>query len=308
MSGTLPVAIFHEGCPKHLKASVESAQRYNERVILLGNEANKHIADEWYDCAALDLSRYDEFKKVFVNYSTYTDFFATIVFKRYFATYAIMEKLGFDRIIIAESDLYTCVDYSTLSFLDDAYAMVSTVSGQEENYGWTSCCHCSYWTKEALNDFLDFCVKSYTTDNELLIEKWNYHLKRREAGGVCDMTLAYLWAKDKPGVLNSALILDGGTIDQNICDRANYSEDEYLYNNFAKLKRYKFKKDANGIKQPFLIKKDKTLVQVYSIHCSGRGKACLPYLDRNYFLVCLAEVFTLVKMKLGEMKNRLRKG
>lgn len=70
----IPVVIFHVGCPEHLPYSVQSAQRWNERVILLGDEANRNVAGEWFDHEKLDLTRYNEFLKVFENYSTYTDF------------------------------------------------------------------------------------------------------------------------------------------------------------------------------------------------------------------------------------------
>ena len=40
----IPVVIFHVGCPEHLPYSVQSAQRWNERVILLGDEANRNVA------------------------------------------------------------------------------------------------------------------------------------------------------------------------------------------------------------------------------------------------------------------------
>lgn len=70
----IPVVIFHVGCPEHLPYSVQSAQRWNERVILLGDEANRKVAGEWFDHEKLDLTRYNEFLKVFENYSTYTDF------------------------------------------------------------------------------------------------------------------------------------------------------------------------------------------------------------------------------------------
>ena len=45
----IPVVIFHVGCPEHLPYSVQSAQRWNERVILLGDEANRNVAREWFD-------------------------------------------------------------------------------------------------------------------------------------------------------------------------------------------------------------------------------------------------------------------
>lgn len=301
----IPVVIFHEGCPKHLSYSVKSAERYNERVILLGNEENKHVAREWYDSADLDLTEYEEFKQVFVNYSTYTDFFALICFKRYFLYYELMKKMEFDRIIVAESDLYNCADYSKIPSLQKVYAMVSTTEGQEKNYGWSSCCHCSCWTREALADFLDFCRRTFENNREPLLEKWNYHKEHGLAGGVCDMTLVYLWSKDKPQVLNSATVFDGGTIDQNLCDKANYSEDEYQYNNFFKIKKYVFKKDEEGNRIPYLVKKNKELVKVYSVHCSGRGKAAIAKFDKGYFAICAAQAAALFKMKAGGIKNRL---
>ena len=92
----IPVVIFHVGCPEHLPYSVQSAQRWNERVILLGDEANRNVAGEWFDHEKLDLTRYNEFLKVFENYSTYTDFFAQICFKRYFLYYELMKELDFD--------------------------------------------------------------------------------------------------------------------------------------------------------------------------------------------------------------------
>lgn len=301
----IPVVIFHQGCPKHLPYSVSSAERHNKRVILLGDEANKHVAKEWFDSSRLGLDRYKEFEKVFVNYSTYSDFFSLICFKRYFLYFELMKELGFERIMVAESDLYNCADYSTIPTLHDAYAMVSTTEGQDKNYGWSSCCHCSYWTREALDDFLIFCQNTFEKNRALLEEKWNFHKEHSLAGGVCDMTLVYLWMKDKPNVLNSALVFDGGTIDQNLCDRANYTANEYKYNSFAKIKKYVIKKDAGGMRYPYLETVDGSLVKVYAIHCSGRGKAALAAFDKSYGAVCMSQLLALLKMRIGSLKAKL---
>lgn len=303
----IPVIIFHEGCPVHLPYSVRSAEKYNNNVILLGNEDNRQVAKRWYDAGKLNLDRYNEFCKVFKNYSTYSDFFALICFKRYFLYYELMKEMNYDRVIVAESDLYNCANYSEIPSLQTAYAMVSTVAGQEMNYGWSSCCHCSLWTREALDDFLGFCERTYRDNSELLLEKWEYHQKRKDVGGVCDMTLAYLWSKDNDKVINSARIFDGGTIDQNLCDRANYTDTEYQYNNIAKIKKYVLKKDDNGEKRPYLVKQDGSLVKVYSIHCSGRAKAAIQYFDKSYQGVVFSQVMALLKMRLGAVKNKLLK-
>lgn len=301
----IPVVIFHVGCPEHLPYSVHSAQSWNERVILLGDEANRHVAREWFDHEKLDLTRYNEFLKVFENYSTYTDFFAQICFKRYFLYYELMKELDFDRILVAESDLYNCADYSSIPWLKNAYAMVSTVDGQDRDYGWSSCCHCSYWTRQALDDFLNFCQETFKNNKELLLKKWNYHKERGLAGGVCDMTLVYLWSKDNPRVLNSAKVFDGGTIDQNLCDRVNFSENEYKYNSFAGIKKYVIKKDPSGKSEPYLVRTDGTLVKVFAIHCSGRAKSAIKAFDKSYVAVCASQLVSQLKIRLGGIKNRL---
>lgn len=303
----IPVVIFHVGCPEHLPYSVHSAERWNDRVILLGDEANRHVAKEWFDADKLNLTRYNEFLKVFENYSTYTDFFAQICFKRYFLYYELMKEFDFDRLLVAESDLYNCADYSSIPSLKNAYAMVSTTEGQENNYGWSSCCHCSYWTREALDDFLNFCQNTFSDNKELLLKKWDYQREHGLLGGVCDMTLVYLWSRDNDRVLNSAKIFDGGTIDQNLCDRVNYTEDEYRYNNVAKIKKYVIKSDESGRRQPYLVKKDGTQVRVFAIHCSGRAKSAIKAFDRSYAAVCLSQAGALLKMKLGGLKNKLIK-
>ncbi len=301
----IPVVIFHAGCPEHLPYSVHSAEKYNKRVILLGDDANRTVAKEWFDYEKLNLDRYNGFLKMFENYSTYTDFFAEICFKRYFLYYELMKELNFDRIMVAESDLYNCADYSSIPSLDKAYAMVSTTSGQDKDYGWSSCCHCSYWTKAALDDFLTFCEETFRDNKELLLEKWNYQKEHNLAGGVCDMTLVYLWSKDNDKVLNSAKVFDGGTIDQNLCDRVNFTDYEYKYNSVAGIKKYVLKKDADGNKLPYLVRQDGTLVRVFAIHCSGRAKTAIKAFDRSYAAVCMSQMKAQIKIKLGALKGKL---
>ena len=303
----VPVIIFHEGCPKHLPYSVKSAERYNERVILLGNEENRHVAKEHLDTKSLDLTRYKEFEKVFVNYSTYTEFFNLICFKRYFLIYETMKKLGLSCAVMAESDLYNCANYSEIPALKNAYAMVSTTANQESNFGWSSCCHCSFWTLESLDNFLDFCQETFASNRELLKQKWDYHQANNLAGGVCDMTLVYLWSRNNPRVLNSAKLIDGCTIDQNICDPVNFESDEYRYNKLCRIKKYKIKKDAAGKKELFLVKQNGELVKVYSVHCSGRGKEALMRFDKGYGSVCFAMAMALIRVRLGAIKNKLLK-
>ena len=106
-------------------------------------------------------------------------------------------------------------------------------------------------------------------------------------------------------MLNSAKVFDGGTIDQNLCDRVNFTDYEYKYNSVAGIKKYVLKKDADGNKLPYLVRRDGTLVRVFAIHCSGRAKTAIKAFDRSYAAVCMSQMKAQIKIKLGALKGRL---
>jgi hypothetical protein len=58
-------------------------------------------------------------------------------------------------------------------------------------------------------------------------EKWDWHRTTGTAGGVCDMTMLYLWAQNRNDVVNFASPLGGGVFDYNINSAENTQSGEY---------------------------------------------------------------------------------
>jgi hypothetical protein len=132
---------------------------------------------------------------------------------------------------LLDGDIVTFADYSEQvysNFSNDYIAALMTTKNQD-NSRWVSSPHFSYWTLEALEDFTNFCIEAYSNKNILdkLEEKYQGHIENNKPGGICDMTLLYLWSKDNPKVANPTRVMNNMTLDININSSTNYLEDEY---------------------------------------------------------------------------------
>ena len=45
----LPIIIFHIGNQKYLELTINQVQKYNNEVILIGDEHNKHLCENHYN-------------------------------------------------------------------------------------------------------------------------------------------------------------------------------------------------------------------------------------------------------------------
>lgn len=51
-------------------------------------------------------------------------------------------------------------------------------------------------TITTLKEFINFCIEIYENRKELLLEKWNAHKDYILPGGICEMSLLYLWIRE----------------------------------------------------------------------------------------------------------------
>jgi len=110
----------------------------------------------------------------------------------------------------------------------------------------------------------------YSHHKERLKEKHRYHLANSIKGGVCDMTLLYLWSKGKENVFNTCKANDGEAFDHCIGQSSNYYDNEYKYNSILHVKKVKF---LNGVPYCFTEKGDK--VRMLVLHCQGSTKTVM---------------------------------
>jgi hypothetical protein len=268
---------YHEGNQEYLKYAILSAEKYNENVVLVGDLNNKSYCNNWYNAASFDLSRYEEFKKSYMHLSSNDENFEITCFKRYYILQQLFSNFGFTKCFLLDSDILTYIDFSTLQ-LPHTCEVACSINKNQDNYNWTASPHCSYWTNESLNNFIVFFEKIYRNSTEILIEKYNYHRNHHVKGGVCDMTLLYLWSKtkDENYLYNTAIEKQGAVMDHCINISDNFAQKEYKINKLLRIKSIKFIKN-----NPFFTKRGSgELIQAYILHFQGSAKTIM----KDYYL------------------------
>tara|TARA_Y100000816_G_C26070778_1_gene563199 strand:- start:976 stop:1527 length:552 start_codon:yes stop_codon:yes gene_type:complete len=112
-------------------------------------------------------------------------------------------------------------------------------------YRWSASLHCAVVNLEFLSNFVSMCLEYYQDENKMSIlrEKYDYHTSKGQPGGICDMTLLYLYSKDNE-VVN---LLDYGfdhTITSDESSKSNYYiikndlKDYFVYDGKIKVKNF----------------------------------------------------------------------
>ena len=108
-------------------------------------------------------------------------------------------------------------------------AAYNIISQRYEEYLWKSSAHTSFWKTEFLREFCSFVNDSYENGINELEKKWDWHNEQGINGGICDMSLLYLfYLKNKNSIYNLLPVSrDIICFDYNINRGSNYKQDEY---------------------------------------------------------------------------------
>ena len=268
----IPILVFHLGNPSYLNLMIKQAIKQGNIVHLIGDDSNRDICDNWSSADSYVPLDYFEFEKNFVQMSDYPLAFDLNCFKRFFIMREYMQKKNIDKMIFADSDLMIFTNLSEFYNRNVCGASLS-IPKRQNKYRWTAQAHCSFWTIDYLSDFLDFVKNEYVNHIDVLTEKFKYHIKNSIKGGVCDMTLLYLWSEDKKGIYNTAPIQDSKCFDHCIGSADNYLDNEFEYNKILRLKKVGYDNDG-----PFCKTLQGEKVHMYTLHCQGSAKSLMPYI------------------------------
>jgi hypothetical protein len=223
----IPVVYVHYGnIPGYLKRSLQNATQYNKTVYLITDTRY------WQDkVKCISVKKYkkdvDVFESAYTHLSTNSAEFEKICIARWFILRNFMEDQKIDVCYYADSDVMI---YDNLSKIYESYSEYDaafSMSESQENYRWAASASCSYWKIGIINKFCEFVLNAYKSDKkELMEEKWAYHVNNNLAGGVCDMTLLYLFSKEI-NYYSLSKIKDQVTFDHNMFDSSNYYINEY---------------------------------------------------------------------------------
>lgn len=299
----IPLLFVHTGYQKHLEIVIAQAEEYNDQVYLLGDDSNKNVATQWFHIDNYLDDRYEIFKSKFINMSSNSAEFELNCFKRYFVCYQFAKTQEIDQFCMIDSD---CLVYENLSNLGlQEYDAGASIPENQSNMNWTASPHSSLWSINALNDFLDYLIKAYDEDNmDYLLKKWKYHQEHNVAGGICDMTLLYLWMQksaDRFKLFNGLCIKNGKTFDHFLHVSQGYSAGDFKVNSFLEMKVIKFR---DG--KPYFKYKDGTWIQSCTIHAQGARKK---YIDALYNCETYPGSYYKVKVTgdISRIKNKIKK-
>lgn len=279
---SIPVIFFHDGGHDYLRLAIESAKKYNENVHLIGKSNNSNMLDQWYSMDELNGHLFNKFKEKYIHMSSNTYEFELICFKRYFFVYEYLKIINADKFVMLDSDILTFSDYTNNNGIKE-YDISASWLNNQKNYKWAACPCVFSATLDALEDFLKFIINMYSTEQniEILKEKMEYHREHSIPGGICDMTLLYLWVTDnktkqKYKIHNNAKVENNEVFDHNIQSADGYILNEYKYDKFLKLKKIIFEDNT-----PYFYLRDGKKVKALTLHFLGGAKTVMKSYNNN---------------------------
>lgn len=223
----IPVIYIHFGdVPKHLERSLTQSLKYNTLVYLI-TDSDITLSGITVFNIKQYLNNVSVFESLYQHFSTNAENFEKICIKRWIILNNFLNEQNIDVCYYSDSDVMLYADvtkiYDNYRLFDACYTMPEI----QEPYRWTASACCSYWKKETLDKFTQFILNIYSSNGiSQLKEKWNYHLKNSISGGVCDMTLLYLFSKEI-NFYSLSKEKEGVAFDQNNLDNENYFKNEY---------------------------------------------------------------------------------
>ena len=298
------VFIVHNGKTKYLSSIILAAKSYNT-VYYIGDQnisskilsKNQIIRQNFKKIPFLN-----DFTKVWKHLSIDEIKWSFGCFTRHFFVLQTASRLKLSNFWIIDSDFMLLENLHDLSVTLKQNGFQGALSTPHCNnkYYMASAPHCSFWNIHSLNEFILFTIDQYKNNSKILLKKYLYHKNKKLEGGVCDMTLLYLWKnKTKRKIYNSVnLIASNLLIDHNI----NFPSDFYEVADYSERKdKSIIKKNLHFVMEDFLavkkIRKDKdsfyavrgdgSKTKVIGLHFQGGAKILIKrfmFFKSTYFI------------------------
>ncbi len=213
MNDKCPVVVIHRGNQRYFRDVIGFAEKNGNEVYVIGDDSNRNC-DNWIDYRDLNTDLCDRFCAVYKHMSTNPYNYELICFQRYYWMYEFMVRKGLNQCFHLDSDILLFMKLNSSIFEDVCDAACSYVPPKMGLQGVASI-HFSYWTRDALYDFLQFLIDAY--ENRLDIIESQYEKEKGNPGGICDMRLLSYWiAETGRNVISLENFYKETVLDQNI--------------------------------------------------------------------------------------------
>ena len=197
------IIVTHKGNPKYLKYVLSQLKETNpnSNIILMGDEQNnkykfvKHvILNDYFEWA-------NKFKEVYIhkNFTPYD--FELFCYQRWFCIYEYMKKNNLEDVFAIDSDVLVYDNlgeiYQFLNKYDYAFRIETICEPDIGDAGPPL----AYFKRETLKKMCEYFIDSYikSEDYALLEKKMEYHNKKFEQKGICDMNQIYSFYQKNKG-------------------------------------------------------------------------------------------------------------
>ena len=286
-----PLIFIHTGKQRYLKEVIRLAEEHGNEVYLIGDESNQSYCRNWIDANQLEISGYERFKTLYKHMSTNRTEFELGCFKRYYLLQAFINKMHFDTCFMMDSDVCVYADLTHMNL--GRYDVACGVVDDEIPNIWCASPHSSFWTKDALNRFLEFMEATYEKHDSGLYDIWEYHQKNGIFGGVSDMVLLRLYINDEQRQWKNLAIADKGEVfDDNVNCSCNYIGQEYRMRKL--LFHRQIKKVIFDKGRAYLLNMQNERVLTPVIHAQGEAKmyiSCLAKYRNNILFYYLTDIY-----------------
>lgn len=288
---TVPVIMTHGGSgnnpdykdQRYLEFTLKQAQQYNERVILLGDETHKHLKVEHYNYAEFYKEAEQFFEKEYVQYSYYKEGYDRFVMAIFFMLKAFMQSAGLKVVANIDSDVMLyCNMTEEEKKLPPDYLLGCCIPDYQPPFRWNASTEKSFWTLEGVCEMCDFMHRMYTTPEGLakIKSKWDWHIENKKPGGVCDLTLLWLFveSRNRNRIVNLTPVIqsaENGTFSHKISGSENSIQDEYRMS--GRLKEIQWR---NGKPYGFNVRLGEW-IRFKDVHLQGGDKHLAPSFYRN---------------------------
>ncbi|MEX9251081.1 hypothetical protein [Pseudenterobacter timonensis] len=288
MAKNIPLIVVHKGKQDYLKACISSIEEFHD-LFLLGNDDNKSFTKHWVDFDGLKNHYFNDFDAAYEHMSTNSPVFEKICFYRYLAMYEFAKHANLDEFIHCDSDIIILNDCRPLFNKLPSYGAAFFIPKNQENYRLTASPHFSYWKTDVLKEFIEFFIKIYAEKSDELTNKYNYHVRNNIPGGICDMTLLYLFAQNRSDIFNFIeednyyLNFNVSTLEHNELNR-----NELIFNDNYKVINGELYYNDNGCNKKVLL-----------LHMQGRAKKFVKYAKNKKFrklFICISLLNLLRKI------------
>lgn len=311
---SIPIVFIHYGNHNFLKCSIEQAYSKNSKseLFLIGDSANENLSKL---TTHILISRYEEcdkqFSRFYLHHSTNSFEYEYFCFKRWFLLYAFMEEKNFEWAFTLDSDVmvYNSIQsYFQENIFNNHYSSGLCMPLQDhDSFRWEASGHSAFVSKSFLKQFCDFVIDTYKNNFVLLQPKISYHIEKNSPGGICDMTLLYLFYQRTPKSIFNLLV---PTSQRKVFDYAfplslNLKKDE-----FPIVRGFKNVIIQNRIPYAFNSKSEKFSFVTLHFHGSAKGRMWQFYtgrLNREIIILKALRFKSFIRHICGGVTKRVKR-